>query len=163
MKDVSGSLRLDLSQFRELEAFSAFASDLDPASRAQLDRGGRLVELLKQGQYSPVPVEEQVVSIFLGTKGYLDSVPVGDIRRFEAEYLEYLRRNGGDILSGIRETKKLPEDAKQAIVDSVNAFKQQFTATDGSSVVPESHAKAMDADQVGHESVKVNRPAPAKK
>ncbi|MET1071594.1 MAG: F0F1 ATP synthase subunit alpha [Umezawaea sp.] len=163
MKDVSGSLRLDLSQFRELEAFSAFASDLDPASRAQLDRGGRLVELLKQGQYSPVPVEEQVVSIFLGTKGYLDSVPVGDIRRFEAEYLEYLRRNGGDILSGIRETKKLPDDAKQAIVDSVNAFKQQFSATDGSSVVPESHAKAMDADKVGHESVKVNRPAPAEK
>jgi len=163
MKDVSGSLRLDLSQFRELEAFSAFASDLDPASRAQLDRGGRLVELLKQGQYSPVPVEEQVVSIFLGTKGYLDSVPVGDIRRFEAEYLEYLRRNGGDVLSGIRETKKLPDDAKQAIVDSVNAFKQQFTATDGSSVVPESHAKAMDADKVGHESVKVNRPAPAEK
>jgi F-type H+-transporting ATPase subunit alpha len=163
MKDVSGSLRLDLSQFRELEAFSAFASDLDPASRAQLDRGGRLVELLKQGQYSPVPVEEQVVSIFLGTKGYLDSVPVGDIRRFEAEYLDYLRRNGGDILSGIRETKKLPEDAKQAIVESVNAFKQQFTATDGSSVVPESHAKAMDADKVGHESVKVNRPAPAEK
>jgi F-type H+-transporting ATPase subunit alpha len=163
MKDVSGSLRLDLSQFRELEAFSAFASDLDPASRAQLDRGGRLVELLKQGQYYPLPVEEQVVSIFLGTKGYLDSVPVGDIRRFEAEYLDYLRRNGGDILAGIRETKKLPDDAKQAIVDSVNAFKQQFTATDGSSVVPESHAKAMDADQVGHESVKVNRPAPAKK
>jgi F-type H+-transporting ATPase subunit alpha len=163
MKDVSGSLRLDLSQFRELEAFSAFASDLDPASRAQLDRGGRLVELLKQGQYSPVPVEEQVVSIFVGTKGHLDSVPVGDIRRFEAEYLEYLRRNNGDILSGIRETKKLPDDAKQAIVDSVNAFKQQFTATDGSSVVPESHAKAMDADKVGHESVKVNRPAPAEK
>ncbi|MCS7479985.1 F0F1 ATP synthase subunit alpha [Umezawaea endophytica] len=163
MKDVSGSLRLDLSQFRELEAFSAFASDLDPASRAQLDRGGRLVELLKQGQYSPVPVEEQVVSIFLGTKGYLDSVPVGDIRRFEAEYLEYVRRNNGDILAGIRETKKLPDDAKQAIVDSVNAFKQQFSATDGSSVVPESHAKAMDADKVGHESVKVNRPAPAEK
>ncbi|HEX6341849.1 F0F1 ATP synthase subunit alpha [Umezawaea sp.] len=163
MKDVSGSLRLDLSQFRELEAFSAFASDLDPASRAQLDRGGRLVELLKQGQYSPVPVEEQVVSIFLGTKGYLDSVPVGDIRRFESEYLEYVRRNNADILSGIRETKKLPDDAKQAIVDSVNAFKQQFTATDGSSVVPESHAKAMDADKVGHESVKVNRPAPAEK
>jgi len=163
MKDVSGSLRLDLSQFRELEAFSAFASDLDPASRAQLDRGGRLVELLKQGQYSPVPVEEQVVSIFLGTKGYLDSVPVGDIRRFEAEYLEYVRRNNADLLAGIRETKKLPEDAKQAIVDSVNAFKQQFTATDGSSVVPESHTKAMDADKVGHESVKVNRPAPVKK
>jgi F-type H+-transporting ATPase subunit alpha len=163
MKDVSGSLRLDLSQFRELEAFSAFASDLDPASRAQLDRGARLVELLKQGQYSPVPVEEQVVSIFLGTQGYLDSIPVSDIRRFEAEYLDYLRRNHPEILAEIRETKKLSDDAKQRIVDSVNAFKQQFTATDGSSVVPESHAKAMDADKVGHESVKVNRPAPVEK
>ncbi|HEY0617676.1 MAG TPA: F0F1 ATP synthase subunit alpha [Kribbella sp.] len=163
MKDVSGSLRLDLSQFRELEAFSAFASDLDPASRAQLDRGARLVELLKQGQYSPVPVEEQVVSIYLGTKGHLDTIPVSDIRRFEAEYLDFLRRNHPEILAEIRETKKLSEDAEKRIVETVNAFKQQFTASDGSSVVPESHAKAMDADKVGHESVKVNRPAPVEK
>jgi F-type H+-transporting ATPase subunit alpha len=163
MKQVSGSLRLDLSQFRELEAFSAFASDLDPASRAQLDRGARLVELLKQGQYSPVPVEEQVVSIYLGTKGHLDTIPVSDIRRFEAEYLDFLRRNHPEILAEIRETKKLSEDAEKRIVETVNAFKQQFTASDGSSVVPESHAKAMDADKVGHESVKVNRPAPVEK
>ncbi|XVV02537.1 F0F1 ATP synthase subunit alpha [Actinosynnema sp. CA-248983] len=163
MKTVSGSLRLDLSQFRELEAFSAFASDLDAASRAQLERGARLVELLKQGQYSPVPVEEQVVSIYLGTKGHLDSVPVGDVRRFEAEFLEHVRRNHDVILSSIREAKTLSEDTEKGIVDAVNAFKQQFTASNGATVVNEAPADAMDADKVGQESVKVNRPAPAKK
>ncbi|CAL9345281.1 ATP synthase subunit alpha [Actinosynnema sp. ALI-1.44] len=163
MKTVSGSLRLDLSQFRELEAFSAFASDLDAASRAQLERGARLVELLKQGQYSPVPVEEQVVSIYLGTKGHLDSVPVGDVRRFEAEFLEHVRRNHDVILSSIRESKTLSEDTEKGIVDAVNAFKQQFTASNGAPVVNEAPAEAMDADKVGHESVKVNRPAPAEK
>ncbi|NUT94281.1 MAG: F0F1 ATP synthase subunit alpha [Saccharothrix sp.] len=163
MKTVSGSLRLDLSQFRELEAFSAFASDLDAASRAQLERGARLVELLKQGQYSPVPVEEQVVSIFLGTKGHLDSVPVNDVRRFEGEFLEHVRRNHDVILSSIRESKTLSEDTEKGIVDAVNAFKQQFTATNGAPVVNEAPAEAMDADKVGHESVKVNRPAPAEK
>ncbi|WP_433264511.1 F0F1 ATP synthase subunit alpha [Actinosynnema sp. CS-041913] len=163
MKTVSGSLRLDLSQFRELEAFSAFASDLDAASRAQLDRGARLVELLKQGQYSPVPMEEQVVSIYLGTKGHLDSIPVADVRRFEAEFLDHLRRTHDVILSGIREGKTLSEDAEKGIVDAVNAFKQQFTASGGASVVNEAPASAMDADKVGQESVKVNRPAPTEK
>ncbi|MFI9818168.1 F0F1 ATP synthase subunit alpha [Saccharothrix variisporea] len=163
MKTVSGSLRLDLSQFRELEAFSAFASDLDAASRAQLERGARLVELLKQGQYSPVPVEEQVVSIYLGTKGHLDSVPVGDVRRFEAEFLEHVRRNHDVILSSIRESKTLSDDTEKGIVDAVNAFKQQFTASNGAPVVNEAPAEAMDADKVGHESVKVNRPAPTEK
>src|ERR1700742_2909202 len=89
MKEVAGSLRLDLSQFRELEAFSAFASDLDAASRAQLDRGTRLVEVLKQPQFSPLPAEEQVVAIYAGTRGHLDTVPVGDVRRFETELLEH--------------------------------------------------------------------------
>ncbi|QTR01752.1 F0F1 ATP synthase subunit alpha [Saccharothrix algeriensis] len=163
MKQVSGSLRLDLSQFRELEAFSAFASDLDAASRAQLERGARLVELLKQGQYSPVPMEEQVVSIYLGTKGHLDSVPVGDVRRFESEFLDHLRRGQDAILTGIRESGKLSDDAERGIVDAVNSFKQQFTASSGASVVNEAPADAMDADQVGHESVKVNRPAPTEK
>ena len=93
MKKVAGQLRLSLSQFRDLEAFAAFGSDLDAASRAQLDRGARLVELLKQPQYSPFPVEEQVVSIWAGTTGQLDDVPVEDIRRFEKEFLEYLRRS----------------------------------------------------------------------
>ncbi|MFD7653656.1 F0F1 ATP synthase subunit alpha [Actinosynnema sp. NPDC059797] len=162
MKTVSGSLRLDLSQFRELEAFSAFASDLDAASRAQLDRGARLVELLKQGQYSPVPMEEQVVSIYLGTKGHLDSIPVGDVRRFEAEFLDHLRRSHEAVLSDIRESKKLSDDAERGIVDAVTSFKQQFTASNGTSVV-DVPADAMDADKVGQESVKVNRPAPTEK
>ncbi|RKT57277.1 F0F1 ATP synthase subunit alpha [Saccharothrix australiensis] len=163
MKTVSSSLRLDLSQFRELEAFSAFASDLDAASRAQLDRGARLVELLKQAQYSPVPMEEQVVSIYLGTKGHYDSVPVGDVRRFEAEFLDHVRRSHDVILSSIRESKTLSEDTEKGIVDAVNAFKQQFTASNGAAVVNEAPADAMDADKVGHESVKVNRPAPTEK
>ena len=91
MKEVAGSLRLDLSQYRELESFAAFASDLDATSKAQLERGARLVELLKQPQYSPMSVEEQVVAIFLGTKGHLDSVPVEDVQRFEAEFLEHVK------------------------------------------------------------------------
>ncbi|ONI83438.1 F0F1 ATP synthase subunit alpha [Saccharothrix sp. ALI-22-I] len=164
MKTVAGSLRLDLSQFRELEAFSAFASDLDAASRAQLERGARLVELLKQGQYSPVPVEEQVVSIYLGTNGYYDDIPVADVRRFESEFLDHVRRSHDVIFSGIRESKTLSKDAEQGIVDAVNAFKQQFTASNGATVVVnEAPADAMDADKVGQESVKVNRPAPTKK
>ena len=91
MKKVAGSLRLDLAQYRELEAFAAFASDLDAASRAQLDRGARLVELLKQPNYSPFPVQEQVVSVWAGTAGKLDDIPVGEVRRFESEFLQYLR------------------------------------------------------------------------
>ena len=91
MKEVAGSLRLDLSQYRELESFAAFASDLDETSKAQLDRGARLVELLKQPQNSPMPVEEQVVAIFLGTRGHLDSVPVEDVQKFEREFLEHVQ------------------------------------------------------------------------
>ena len=93
MKKVAGGLKLALSQYRDLEAFAAFSSDLDPVSRAQLDRGARLVELLKQPQYSPLPVERQVVSVWAGTNGYLDDVPVDDVRRFEDEFLDYLQRN----------------------------------------------------------------------
>ena len=100
MRTVSGSLRLDLSQYRELEAFAAFGSDLDAASAAALDRGSRLVELLKQPQYSPFPVEEQVVSIWLGTSGKLDDVPVADIGKFESEFLDHVRRNEDGALDG---------------------------------------------------------------
>ncbi|MFD4641099.1 F0F1 ATP synthase subunit alpha [Lentzea sp. NPDC058436] len=163
MKSVAGSLRLDLSQFRELEAFSAFASDLDAASRAQLDRGARLVELLKQGQYSPVPVEEQVVEIFAATKGHLDDVPVADIRRFVADFKDSLRRNHSDLLGSIVETKQFGDDAQRRVVDAVNEFKKQFTASDGSTIVNEAPEKALDADKVGQESVKVNKPEPTKK
>jgi F-type H+-transporting ATPase subunit alpha len=163
MRKVAGSLRLDLSQFRELEAFSAFASDLDAASRAQLDRGERLVEILKQPQYSPLPAEEQVVVIFSGTQGHLDTVPVGDVRRFETELLEYVRHNEEGLLAEIRDTKDLSDDASERLVNAINAVKQQFTASDGSSVVNEAKAEAMDEEDVEHESVKVRRAAPAKK
>jgi len=164
MKEVAGSLRLDLSQYRELEAFAAFASDLDPTSKAQLERGARLVELLKQAQFSPMSVEDQVVAIFLGTKGHLDSVPVEDVQRFETEFLEHVSASHGDILKDIRETKKFPEEAEEKLVAVVNDFKKGFAATDGSSVVvKEAETEAMDPDDVEKESVKVRKPAPKKK
>ena len=163
MKQVSGSLRLDLSQYRELEAFAAFGSDLDAASAAALGRGERLVELLKQPQYSPVPVEEEVVSIWLGTSGQLDSVPVQDVARFEKEFLEHLRRQHPGVLAEIRDTGKLADETIDRLKALVDEFKLQFTTSDGSSVVPaEAQAEALDEDEVDRESVKVNKPAPAK-
>jgi F-type H+-transporting ATPase subunit alpha len=163
MKEVAGSLRLDLSQYRELEAFAAFASDLDPTSKAQLERGARLVELLKQPQYSPLSVEEQVVAIFLGTKGHLDSVPVEDVQRFETEFLEHVKASHEAILKDIRESKKLPEEAEDKLTEVVNDFKKGFAATDGSSVaVNEAETEAMDEEDVEKESVKVRKPAPKK-
>jgi F-type H+/Na+-transporting ATPase subunit alpha len=127
MKSVSGTLKLDLAQFRELEAFATFGSELDAISKAQLERGYRLVELLKQPLNSPMPVEEQVVSIFAGTKGYLDDIPVGDVRRFEKELLEFMRSRHGSLLSGIRSNPKadLPKD----LADIVASFKKSFTPT----------------------------------
>lgn len=163
MKEVAGSLRLDLSQYRELEAFAAFASDLDATSKAQLERGARLVELLKQPQYAPMPVEEQVISIFLGTEGHLDSVPVEDVGRFEAELLDHIRASEGDILSGIRESKKLSDEASEKLVGVINQFKKGFAATDGSSVVPDERVEALDEDKLGKEAVQVRKAAPAKK
>src|SRR5207344_1342618 len=159
MKEVAGSLRLDLSQYRELESFAAFASDLDATSKAQLERGARLVELLKQPQYSPMSVEDQVVAIFLGTQGHLDSVPVEDVGRFEAEFIEHMKASHDEILKDIRETKKLPEEASDKLVDVINDFKKGFSATDGSSVVVEAEAEALDPDDVAKESVKVRKPA----
>jgi F-type H+/Na+-transporting ATPase subunit alpha len=162
MRTVSGSLRLDLSQYRELEAFAAFGSDLDAASAAALGRGARLVELLKQAQYQPFPVEEQVVSIFLGTRGHLDSVPVSDVRRFESEFLDHVRRNHEGIFGEIRDTGKLSDELADRIAEAVKGFKQEFTASDGSSVVPkEAPAEALDEDEVDKDTVKVNKPAPA--
>jgi F-type H+-transporting ATPase subunit alpha len=163
MKEVAGSLRLDLSQYRELESFAAFASDLDETSKAQLDRGARLVELLKQPQNSPMPVEEQVVAIFLGTRGHLDTVPVEDVQRFEREFLEHVKASHEDILKEIRESKKLSEELEEKLEKVVNDFKKGFDTTDGSSVVPDEHADAMDEEDVEKESVKVNKPKPKKK
>jgi len=128
MKSVAGRLKLDLAQFRAMEAFAMFASDLDPASRAQLARGARLVELLKQPQSSPYPVEEQVVSIWTGTTGRLDDVAVEDVRTFESELLETLRRDG-KILQTIRETLKLDEDTETALSKVVDEVKFTFRGT----------------------------------
>ncbi len=163
MKEVAGSLRLDLSQYRELEAFAAFASDLDAASKAQLDRGVRLVELLKQAQFSPMAVEDQVVAIFLGTQGHLDSVPAEDVSRFESEFLEHVKASHDDILTGIKESKKLSEEAEAKLVSVINDFKKGFAATDGSSVVVgDEGTEALDPEDLEKESVKVRKPAPKK-
>ena len=163
MKEVAGSLRLDLSQYRELEAFAAFASDLDETSKAQLERGARLVELLKQPQYSPLAVEEEVVAIFLGTKGHLDSVPVADVARFESELLEHVKVSNQGLLDDIRDSKKLSEDAEVRLLEIIADFKRGFAASDGSSVVPNAHIAAMDEADVEKESVQVRKPAPKKK
>jgi F-type H+-transporting ATPase subunit alpha len=131
MKGVSGRLRVDLAQYRELEAFAAFGSDLDAASKAQLERGKRMVELLKQGQYAPFAIEDQVVSIWAGTTGKLDDVPVVDIRRFERELLDYLHREQKGLLTAIVETGKLPDETVDALTEAVAEFKKQFETSDG--------------------------------
>jgi len=163
MKEVAGSLRLDLSQYRELEAFAAFASDLDATSKAQLERGERLVELLKQPQYQPMPVEEQVVSIFLGTGGHLDSVPVVDVKRFEAELLDHMRASEEAFLDGIRKTQKLGEEEEEKLTQIINHFKKGFAASDGASVVPDEHVQAMDEEELEKESVQVKKEKPKDK
>ncbi|GLU90523.1 MULTISPECIES: F0F1 ATP synthase subunit alpha [Agromyces] len=130
IKSVSGTLKLELAQYRSLEAFAMFASDLDAASRRQLARGARLTELLKQPQYSPYPVEDQVVSIWAGTKGYLDEVPVEDILRFESEFLDYLRRNS-DALTVLRESNKLEDETIAKLESAISTFKSEFQTGEG--------------------------------
>ncbi|MDQ0673374.1 F-type H+-transporting ATPase subunit alpha [Pseudarthrobacter siccitolerans] len=125
MKKVSGTLKLDLAQYRDMQAFAMFASDLDAASRQQLTRGARLMELLKQGQYSPFPVENQVVSIWAGTNGYLDDVPVEDVSRFESEFLEHLAHKSS-ILTTLAQTNVLDDDTAAALKSAVVAFKKGF-------------------------------------
>ncbi len=125
MKKVSGTLKLDLAQYRDMQAFAMFASDLDAASRQQLTRGARLMELLKQGQYSPFPIEDQVVSIWAGTNGYLDNVPVEDVSRFEAEFLEHLRHSS-TVLTTLAQTNVLSDDTVEALKTSIVEFKKGF-------------------------------------
>ncbi len=153
MREVSGSLRLDLAQYRELEAFSAFGSDLDAASRAQLERGARLVELLKQPQYDPFSVERQVVSIWAGTTGELDVVPVADIRRFESEFLDYVGRDHKQIFDAIVSTGALGDDVRTELKAAIDAFKQQFVASDGTPVVDVQKEKPSEGFTEGHETV----------
>ncbi len=112
MKAVAGTLKIDLAQFRDLESFATFGSELDKSSQQQLDRGYRLTELLKQGLNAPVPVEEQVIVIYAGTKGWLDTVPVDDVRRFESELLTTFRAQHADLLEQIRSSGALPDTAK---------------------------------------------------
>jgi F-type H+-transporting ATPase subunit alpha len=126
MKRVSGRLRLDLAQFRELEAFSAFASDLDKASRAQLEKGIRLVELLKQPQYSPYSVTDQTIVIWAGTTGQLDDVPVGEVRRFEHELLDHIKRHLGEVYTSIESTNNLTDDNIASLESAVVEFKKSF-------------------------------------
>jgi len=163
MKKVAGQLKLSLSQYRDLEAFAAFASDLDAASRAQLDRGARLVELLKQPQYSPFPVEEQVVSLWAGTTGQLDDVPVEDIRRFETEYLDYLRRSYAGLLTAIRETNDLTDDNVTTLKEATDRFRRTFEVTGGQLLVTSDEAvPALGAGEDKQESIaRYEQPAPA--
>jgi F-type H+-transporting ATPase subunit alpha len=154
MKKVAGTLRLALSQYRDLESFAAFASDLDAASRAQLDRGARLVELLKQPQYRPYPMEEEVISIWAGTNGYLDDVPVEDIGRFETEFLDSLKRNNAGILDAIRETADLSEDTLTTLKDAIEQFRRTFEKSDGDLLVADDEpVEALGEDEAGKEKV----------
>jgi F-type H+-transporting ATPase subunit alpha len=163
MKKVAGGLKLALSQYRDLEAFASFASDLDPASRAQLDRGARLVELLKQPQYSPYPVERQVVVVWAGNEGYLDDVPVEDVRRFETEFLDELQRNRPGIYDAIRETGELSDDTVVALKDAIDQFRAGFEVTGGELLVTEEPAEPLEESEVQHEKVRSYLVAPAEK
>jgi len=151
IKKVSGTLKLELAQYRALEAFAMFASDLDAASRKQLERGARLMELLKQPQYSPYPVEEQTVSIWAGTTGKLDEVPVRDVLRFESELLDYLRRNTA-ILTTIRETNNLADDTTAALEDALVAFKKTFATHEGTALASVG-VEALAASEVNQEKI----------
>ncbi len=142
MRKVAGRLRLDLAQYRELEAFAAFASDLDRASRNQLERGSRLVELLKQPNYSPYPVEEATVSIWAGTEGKLDDVPVGDVRSFETQFLQYLRHQHAGVLATIA-ANEWNDDVVTTLDEAIVHFKQVFLGADGKLVINEEEAEAM--------------------
>ena len=152
MKKVTGSLKVDLAQFRAMEAFAMFASDLDAASRQQLARGQRLMALLKQPAYSPYPLEEMTVSLWLGTTGRLDRVPVEDVIRFEHEFIDFLKRSHEGILAGIRETTKFEdEDALAAAYDS---FTDQFETSEGGSIkAGREEAEAMEDDELGQEQI----------
>jgi F-type H+-transporting ATPase subunit alpha len=164
MKTVAGGLKLALSQYRDLEAFASFASDLDAASRAQLDRGARLVELLKQPQYSPYPVERQVVAIWMGTNGYLDDVPLEDVGRFEHDFLDYVQRERSGIYDAIRESKVLSDDTASALKEAIEDFRKNFTVSSGELLIEEEPAEPIDESKIEQDTVKKYvKPAESKK
>ena len=158
MKSVAGTLKLDLAQFRELESFASFGSELDKLSQSQLDRGYKLTELLKQGLHSPMPAEEQVVSIFAGTKGFLDDIPMDDVGRFERELLEEFRSRYSDMLSEIQESGKLPDEDK--LNDAIKGFKDRFRPSDDGD---DEEAKAKKDDDKDDDQKDGDKKAEAKK
>ncbi len=158
MRSVAGSLRLNLAQYRELEAFSAFGSDLDKASKAQLARGARLVELLKQPQYAPFSVERQVVSIWAGTTGQLDDVEVGDIRRFETDFLDFIASEHAGIYADIVSTGLLNDEVKEQLVNAIGDFKKTFESSEQKRAVNEAEAEAMAEGVETHEGITAYKP-----
>jgi F-type H+-transporting ATPase subunit alpha len=161
IRKVSGSLRLNLAQYRELEAFAAFASDLDRASRAQLERGARLVELLKQPNYSPYPVEEEAVVVWAGVEGKLDDIAVGDVRRFEADFLDHVRRHDKTTLQAIADGQ-WDDDIIGALDKSIADFKQNFLARGDTKTVKDAPAEPTEGD-LESESVTRYTDKPAEK
>ncbi len=154
MKKVAGRLRLSLAQFRELEAFSAFGSDLDAASKAQLARGSRLVELLKQPQYQPQAMEREVVSVWSGTTGQLDEVPLEDIRRFDSEFLAYLDRSAPEVFDAIRTTSDLSDDTLSVLEKSIGEFKKQFTTRSGELLIKDEPVAALSDEEIDPTQIK---------
>jgi F-type H+-transporting ATPase subunit alpha len=157
MKKVAGRLRLDLAQYRELESFAAFGSDLDRASRAQLERGARLVELLKQPQYAPFPVERQIVSVWAGTTGNLDDVPVEDVRRFEAEFLDFLAERHQGVYDAILQSGELSDDTTHSLEQAIGEFKRQFQLSAGGPPGQDEEAEAMAEEDREQERISAYR------
>jgi F-type H+/Na+-transporting ATPase subunit alpha len=154
MKEVTGSLKVELAQFRAMEAFAMFASDLDAASKQQLNRGQRLMELLKQPQYSPYPMEEQAVSIWAGTTGKLDIVPVPDVSRFEREFLDFLKREHSGVLDGIRESRKWSDDTASALESAYESFLDQFETGEGQTLrAGKEEFEALEDEDVEQEQI----------
>jgi F-type H+-transporting ATPase subunit alpha len=153
MKKVAGRLRLDLAQFRELEAFAAFGSDLDSASKAQLARGTRLVEILKQPQYQPQSLEVEVISVWAGTTGQLDEVPVEDVRRFDSEFLEYVRREHPTLPDAILSTGDLSDDTVSGLETAMAAFKRTFTTSEGHVLVKDVPVAPVEEADVMHTQI----------
>jgi len=157
MKKVAGNLRLDLASYRDLQGFAAFASDLDPVSKAQLERGERLVELLKQSESSPQPVEYQMVSIFLAEEGVFDVVPVEDVRRFEVDVQEYLQQNTPEVYEQIAGGKAFTDESKEALLAAAEDFTPTFRTTEGHNLGTEASVDPLDEDEVKKTEVTVSR------
>ena len=153
MKKVAGRLRLDLAQFRELEAFAAFGSDLDSASKAQLARGGRLVEILKQPQYQPLALEDEVISVWAGTTGQLDEVPIEDVRRFDADFIAYVKRERSDLAAAIRTDADLSDDTVAGLEAAITAYKKTFTTSEGHVLVKDVPVEAIPEEDVVHTQI----------